>query len=121
RGVRDARRLALAGDPRDRRYLARAVSLVVAKPVDVDREARRRRRDLERDGAALVDADVGGEPLNRAVARSGDVPFGARIARQLVLGGNRIARLCAHAEGERVWGEEDGRQGQEPAGFETAT
>ena len=115
-----ARWLALARERRDRRHEACAVPLVVAEAVDPDRVGRRR-RDLERDRAALVHADVGGESLNRAVARSGDVPLGARIPRQLVLGGNRIGRLRADAEAERMQGEQRGRQDQRSADGEMTT
>src|SRR5262249_36092057 len=44
---------------------AGAVALVVAQPVDVDVVGGQRRVvDLERDGLAVVDADVGGEALD---------------------------------------------------------
>ncbi len=67
RDVVDAAGLVLreGGARGDRGDLARAVALVVADPVDVDRVGRGVGLDLEVDTLADVDRDVGGEALDR--------------------------------------------------------
>ena len=92
-GVGETRGLVLPRDSGNRRDFSRAVSLIVAEPINIDREARGGGRHFEGDRSALVHADIGRKPLNRGVARSGDVPFRPGVARQLVLSRNRIARL----------------------------
>ena len=89
-GLGRARRLNLRQRRRrlHRVDLARAGAPVVAEPIDVDAVISRRRVDLEVDGAADIHAHVGGEPLNRGIPRSADVPI--RIAGQQILGQDRI-------------------------------
>ena len=58
----------------DRGDQACAITLVVAKPVDVDLVRPSVRADLEAFGLTKVDADVRREPLDRRVAGAVDVP-----------------------------------------------
>ena len=91
-GVVEAGRLGLGQRRRrlDRRDLARAVAAVVAHPVDVEAVVGRVGVDLEVDGLALVDADVGGEALDVRVAGAADVPLARRGARLGVLADDRV-------------------------------
>ena len=74
----------------DRGDLAGAVAPVVAHPVDVEAVVGRVGVHLEVDGLAVVDADVGGEPLDVRVARSVDVPFARRVPGLGVLADDRV-------------------------------
>src|SRR5262249_29534754 len=68
---------------------AGTVPLVVAHPVDVDVvRFVGRVVDLEADGLALVDADVGCESLDGRVPASRHAPGALRRPRQLILGGD---------------------------------
>ena len=80
-------------------HLSGALPSVVAEPVDVDAVGRRRGVDLELHGATLVDADVGGEPLDAGVADSGDVPFGGGVSGFAVLGHDGVGRRVAWTRG----------------------
>src|SRR5207302_3885573 len=71
--------------------------------VDVEPVTACVRRDLEMNGLALVDADVGGEALDACVTRSGDIPLTGRIARLGVLASDRVDdRWTARALGLRA-------------------
>ena len=63
---------------------------VVAHAIDVETVAGGNSVDLEEDRLALIDADVGGESLNRRVARATHVPLARRVAGQLVLADDRV-------------------------------
>src|SRR5262249_47688709 len=56
--------------------LARAVALVVPEPQDVEMVGGRVGIDLEVDGSAGVDTDVGGEALDTGIAGTRDPPIG---------------------------------------------
>src|SRR5207244_12870660 len=79
--------------------LARARTAVVPRAVEVDPRVRRRRVDLEGDRITPVDADVGREAQNVAVAGPGDVP--ARVSRQTVFGHDGVGGRGAIAWSRR--------------------
>ncbi len=59
----------------------RTVSIVVSYTIDINVVCVRMRIDLEMDGFALVDTDVGRVSLNTGIPRAIDIPFAGRIAR----------------------------------------
>ena len=98
-----------SADGQDGGDLARAQAAVVAHPVDVEPVVRRRGVDLEADRLPLVDADVGGEALDRGAARPADVPLARRIARLGVLAGDRVRdRRVARRRGGRCGADDQG-------------
>src|SRR6185312_17062372 len=80
-------------------HLASSHSGVIPHPVNVDAVRARVRFDLERDGAALVDADVGGETLNGRIAciAGTHIPLTLGISRETIFSNNGVRRTRALA------------------------
>jgi hypothetical protein len=100
---------------RERGLQAGAVAAVPAEPVDVDPVGDGVRLDLEVDGGALVDRDLGREALDRRVAGAVDVPGVQRRAGPFVLGSQRDRAACpvrgdADQDGEHGRGQHDGQE-----------
>ena len=118
--IRPVERLVSAGrlrlrQRRGRRQVSRdqpgSQALVVAHPVDIQPIRPGGRLDLEVYGLPDVDADVGGEPLNRRTASTGDVPLTRRGARLAVLARDRVddrGPARASRSGRRHAGQLDG-------------
>ena len=113
--MREARRL--VGDRRRVHGgdLAGAVPRVVPHPIDVEPVGRGGRVDLEADRAALVDADVSGEALDRGAARTSDAPLRLGVARLGVLTQDGVddGHIARRSLGDLAVGEwqEPGHQG----------
>ncbi len=100
----------------DRRDVARPVPLVIAHAIDVDAIVRRDRVDLEVDGLALIDADIGRETFDggrrpidapHALRGSGqlifrDDPIGGCLVEAGDVNGHRRRSRCALTIGDRI-------------------
>src|SRR5262249_8504827 len=104
---REAAGLVLGRVDRDAGHEAGAHPAVVAHAIDVEARLGGRSVELEEDGAAAVDANVGGEALDARIAGAADVPLRGGIAGETVLGLDGGCRGGAGGNGWLRTGEQE--------------